>query len=94
MYGTVMIAKPTVAIEELRARSQKWEAERGAVAGYVDQWVMAADDGRIVLAVRFESKEQYVALADDPKQDEWWRTQMAPALDGEPEWIDGEWMPA
>ncbi len=92
MYGTVMIAKPAVSLDEMRRRSEKWEAERGTTAGYIDQWVMDADDGRIVMAVRFESKEKYVALSDDPKQDEWWRTEMAPLLDGEPEWIDGEWI--
>jgi hypothetical protein len=41
--------------------------------------------------VRFNSKAEYEALADDPRQDEWWRTQMMPLLDGEPEWVDGEW---
>ena len=92
MYGTVMIAKPAVSLDEMKARSEKWEAERGQAVGYIDQWVMAADDGRIVMAVRFESKERYDALADDPKQDEWWRTEFAPLLDGEPEWIDGEWI--
>ena len=92
MYGTVMIAKPAVSIDEMRARSEKWEADRGSVVGYVDQWVMATDDGRIIMAVRFESKEKYVALADDPKQDEWWRNEMMPLLDGDPEWIDGEWL--
>lgn len=92
MYGTVMIARPSVSIDELRRREQKWEAERSPGIGYVDQWVMAADDGRLVMAVRFESKERYLALADDPAQDEWWSTEMAPLLDGDPEWIDGEWL--
>jgi hypothetical protein len=94
MYGTVMIARPSVSIEELRARSEKWEANRSPSIGYVDQWVMAADDGRLVMAVRFESKEKYLALADDPSQDEWWSTEMAPLLAGDPEWIDGEWIKA
>lgn len=92
MYGTVMIARPAVSIDELRARENKWEAERARGVGYVDQWVMAADDGRVVMAVRFESKEKYLALADDPSQDEWWRNEMAPLLDGDPQWIDGEWI--
>lgn len=94
MYGTVMIARPAVPFEELKARSEKWEVNRGSTVGYRDQWVMAADDGRLVMAVRFESKEKYLALADDPAQDEWWRTEMAPLLDGDPEWIDGEWIKA
>ncbi len=92
MYGTVMIARPAVSIDELRARLEKWEANRSRPIGYVDQWVMAADDDRVVMAVRFESKEKYLALADDPAQDEWWSTEMAPLLSGDPEWIDGEWI--
>ena len=61
-------------------------------SGYLDEWVMKTDDGRIIVAVRFESKEKYLKLADDPRQDEWYRTEMMPMLDGEPEWIDGEWL--
>jgi hypothetical protein len=54
--------------------------------------MLRADDGStVVMAVQFDAKEQYVALADAPEQDEWWRTVMAPMLDGEPTWIDGTW---
>ncbi len=91
MYGTVMIARTTVSTDQLRESSRRWTTERGPSVGYVDQWVMTADDGRVVMAVRFESKEAYQKLADDPGQNEWWTTQVAPLLDGEPEWIDGEW---
>ena len=87
-----MIARPAVSMDEIRSRMEKWEADRSPGRGYVDQWVMASDDGRIVIAVRFESKEKYLALADDPSQDEWWRTEVAPMLQGDPEWIDGEWI--
>ena len=92
MYGTVMIARPAVSIDEMKRRSEKWETERGPQVGYIDQWVMAADDGRLVMAVRFATKAAYQALADDPSQDEWWRTEMMPLLQGDPEWIDGEWL--
>jgi hypothetical protein len=91
MYGTVMIAKVKGSVDELQARSEAWAKEHGNGAGYIDEWVMQTDDGRIVVAVRFDSKENYLKLADDPKQDEWYRTQMMPMLDGEPQWIDGEW---
>ena len=92
MYGTVMIAKVKGSVDELRARSQEWESHRGGMVGHVDTHVMATDDGRILLAVRFESKEKYLALADDPAQSEWWESQVMPLLDGDPEWIDGEWI--
>jgi hypothetical protein len=41
--------------------------------------------------VTFETKEKYLALAEDPGQDDWWQSTMAPLLDGAPQWIDGEW---
>lgn len=91
MYGTVMIARPKISMDEFRAIGEKWSTERTPPPGWVDTMVMAADDGRIVMAVRFDSKESYAALADDPGQDEWYRTVLAPAIEGEPEWIDGHW---
>jgi len=91
MYGTVMIVRTKDAVGSIAEAGRKWVAERGHSAGHVDQWVMKADDGRMVMAVRFESKDAYLKLADDPSQDEWWRTVVQPHLDGEPEWIDGEW---
>lgn len=91
MYGTVMIAKAKGTVDEIRASSERWARERGPSVGYVDEWVMTADDGRVVMAVRFESKEAYQALADDPAQSAWWTSEVAPLLDGDPEWIDGSW---
>jgi hypothetical protein len=91
MYGTVMIAKIKGDPADIVTAGRAWVAERGATVGYVDQWVLKADDGRFVLAVRFDSKDSYLKLADDPTQDEWYHRVLAPYLDGEPEWIDGEW---
>jgi len=91
MYGTVMIAKAKGTVDEIRASSERWAKERGPSVGYVDEWVMTADDGRVVMAVRFESKEAYQALTEDPAQDAWWTNEVAPLLDGEPEWYDGDW---
>ncbi|MEV0271355.1 MAG: hypothetical protein HOV71_13965 [Hamadaea sp.] len=91
MYGTVMIGKLKVPYDEVVRAEKEWDDQR-KVPGYVRGDLLRADDGQtIVMAVQFESKEQYVALADDPQQDEWWRTVMAPMLDGEPTWIDGTW---
>lgn len=91
MYGTVMIATLKGSADALRAASKQWEADAEA-PGYVGEDVLVADDGQtVVVAVRFASKEQYQALADDPKQDEWWRTVMQPLLADDVRWIDGEW---
>jgi hypothetical protein len=92
MYGTVMIARMTLPVGELEDRRKRWESERGRMVGHIDTRVMAADDGRVVMMARFESKEAYLALADDPRQSEWWEKELMPILDGEPEWIDGEWI--
>lgn len=91
MYGTVMIATLKGSLEDVRQVSKEWE-NAGTPSGYVGEDVLVADDGRtIVLAVRFESKAQYQALADKPEQDEWWRTKMQPLLEDDVRWIDGEW---
>ena len=91
MYGTVMIAKIKADPDEMMRAAQKWNTER-QVDGYRRTDALTGDDGEtIVVAVQFDSKEQYVALADAPEQDEWYRTVMAPMLDGEPTWIDGTW---
>lgn len=92
MYGTVMVATLEASVDEVRRVSQEWEAER-TVDGYLGEDVLVGDDGTtVVVVVRFESREKYMALADDPAQDEWWRTKMAPLL-GDVRWIDGEWEP-
>lgn len=91
MYGTVMIGKLKVSPEDAMRAEREWNEQR-QVPGFVRSDFLAADDGQtVVVAVQFESKEQYMALADAPEQDEWWRTVMAPMLDGEPTWIDGTW---
>jgi hypothetical protein len=91
MYGTVMIGKIKGDPQEMMRAAEKWNAERH-VDGYRRTDALAADDGvTIVVGVQFESKEKYLALADRPEQDEWYRTVMAPMLDGEPQWIDGTW---
>ena len=91
MYGTVMIGKLKGGRDETMQASRDWDAQR-QVPGYVRSDILFGDDGQtVVVAVQFASKEQYLALADSPEQDEWWRTVMAPMLDGEPTWIDGTW---
>jgi hypothetical protein len=91
MYGTVMVGKLKGSRDEAMRVSREWNNKR-QVPGYRRSDVLFADDGEtVVMAVQFDSKEQYTALADSPEQDEWWRTVMLPLLDGEPTWIDGSW---
>lgn len=94
MYGTVMIGKTHATSQQLLALTQDWAEANGKKAGYIDGWVLSTDDHRMVLAVRFESKEAYIKLADDPNQDTWWEQKLRPMLDEDPTWIDGEWSQA
>ena len=81
-----------VTAEQIHAELKAWEAER-TVPGYLSSHVMISDDGRTVINVAvFDTKENYMALADDPVQDEWWQKHYAPMLDGDPQWIDGIWV--
>ncbi|HET6213130.1 MAG TPA: hypothetical protein VFE14_09700 [Micromonosporaceae bacterium] len=91
MYGTVMVGKLKAGRDEAMRASRDWNEQR-QVPGYRRSDVLFGDDGgTVVFAVQFDSKEEYLALADSPEQDEWWRTVMAPMLDGEPTWVDGTW---
>ncbi|MEZ5114936.1 MAG: hypothetical protein R2737_01600 [Candidatus Nanopelagicales bacterium] len=93
MYGTVMIGRMRDGFEGFERLKADWEVERGPqVAGWVDSFALRGDDGgTVVLCTRFESKESYVALSDDPEQARWYEERIAPLLDGEPQWIDGSW---
>ena len=91
-YGTIMIGKlktPGTGQAVVDA-GKKWEERK--VDGFQANYPLLSDDGTMVVScVVFESREKYLALANDPSQDEWWRTVMAPMLDGDPQWIDGDW---
>ncbi|MCP4742188.1 MAG: hypothetical protein GY871_08195 [Actinomycetales bacterium] len=87
-YGTVMTAQLTVSFDEF----EQAMSDRPNPPGFVRGSVMRADDGvTVVGAFIFESKEAYLALADNPDQAQWFGEVVAPMLDGEAAWIDGHW---
>jgi hypothetical protein len=94
MYGTVMIATLRGSRGEVEAALSEWLTSRAPqVRGFVDAGLLIGDDGTtLVNWARFESREDYQRLGDDPAQDEWYRTRIEPLLDGEPRWIDGSWL--
>ena len=94
VYGSVMIGRLAVPFADVEAVTRAWEAERGSViAGYDGQSVLLGSDGvTVVAAIRFTDRASYEALGDDPEQDVWWSTRMAPCFEGDVQWIDGEWM--
>jgi hypothetical protein len=70
----------------------EWNTERkpkvkGALSGYLFQ--LDKDPQDWIMVALFQDKKSYVANADDPEQDRWFRRMME-HLDGEPQWNDGE----
>lgn len=90
MYGTIarMRLKPGME-DKLREDMRRYDALK--IPGYVGTTVYRMDDdpNEIYMAVVFKDKATYVSNAEDPKQDERYRT-MLQFLAGEPEWHDGE----
>jgi hypothetical protein len=77
--------------EQLREGGRRWVAERAPVVrGFEDEWMMFGDDGTVVIAVRFASKEAYAVLADDPAQDAFYQQHIGPYVE-DIRWIDGTW---
>jgi hypothetical protein len=92
-YGTVMTATLIGSVEALLQASREWVEQRDAAGFLVDE-ILVSDDGKtIVTPVFFASKDEYLKLADDPLQDEWWSTRMAPHLT-DVKWVDGTWQQA
>ena len=93
MYGTVatLRIKPGSA-EKLNEMSERWWKERAPkVKGAVSQTVYRTDNdpNAYIMAVVFDSKESYVANANDPAQDKWFQ-ELRALLDADPAWVDGE----
>ena len=93
MYGTTMIASIKGSREAMEQEFSAWVATRGPqVQGFVDAWLLFADDGiTVVNTVRFASREDYQRLADDSRQADWYAERIVPLIEGEARWIDGDW---
>lgn len=90
-FGTVMVARSSATVEDMRALVSTWAEAIGTAAGFLDERCLVTDDGRVVMCVRFRDRASYEALSDNPEQAAWWEQRMQPLLDGEPQWIDGAW---
>jgi predicted small metal-binding protein len=90
-YGTTMIGRlKSGTLDDIRDSLERWEREHHA-PGFLGAQVQVSEDGTIVNTAVFTDRTAYEKLADDPAQDEWYQRDIAPRLDGEPKWIDGEW---
>lgn len=90
MYGTVYRIRPKTGKEEDVVRlMQEWDRERRPkVRGAISASLYKLDNGGMMGAVVFESKEAYTANASDPDQDRWYQRWRA-LLEADPEWNDG-----
>jgi antibiotic biosynthesis monooxygenase (ABM) superfamily enzyme len=90
MYGTVarLRLKPEAAGQ---LEQQLKEFEGLSVPGYVSTTIyrMDANSNEYYMAVVFDSRESYVANAEDPEQHQRY-LQMRELLESDPEWHDGE----
>ena len=94
MYGTIARITPKPGMDQAVIDSMKeWERDRRpAVKGTVTSYLYRLDKGGMMMAAVFESKEAYVANAEDPAQDRWYQKFRA-LLQTDPEWNDGEVTP-
>jgi hypothetical protein len=86
-----MIGRSAASVQTMSNLIAEWARDIGVDSGFVDERVLQGSDGQFVVCVRFTDRAAYEALADNPKQAAWWATVMEPILEGEPNWIDGEW---
>lgn len=91
MYGTAFTMKPKPGQEEEIANVFKeWEQQKkpnvkGVKAGYLYKF----DQGGMMGVAIFETKEDYLANANDPQQDQWFQ-KLRNLLEEDPKWNDGE----
>ena len=95
MYGTIfpMKVKPG---QEQRVVDvfQEWETERrpkveGVVAGFL--FKPDKKPGELVGVAVFKDRASYMANANDPDQDKWYR-KLRELLQADPAWEDGEYV--
>jgi quinol monooxygenase YgiN len=93
VYGTIMRARVKPGHREMLESMMKEQTGRELELPGFHSFDVAWEDkdpDRLVLVVRFEDKESYVANAESPEQDAEYR-RMLTHLEGEPEWIDIHW---
>lgn len=93
MYGTVAHVRPKQGQEKaVVAALEEWDATRrpkvkGAIASYL--YKLDKSPNELVMAVVFQDKKTYIANAEDPEQDKWFR-KLRGLLQADPVWEDGE----
>jgi hypothetical protein len=88
-FGTILLGRPAASPAAVRQASERWTERR--VPGHLKDEALLLEDGRLAVAVFFDSEESYRRLGEDPEQAQWWQQEMAPLWDGDVEWLDGRW---
>ncbi len=92
MYGTIFRIRPRTGREQaVRELNERWPHERAPrVDGFVAEYLLESEThpGEWLGLVIFESKESYLANAEDPAQHRWYERFRA-LLEADPEWNDG-----
>ena len=95
MYGTIFRMKVKPGQEDaVVSLVKEWEKERKPkIVGVVGGYVMKPDNkqGLLIGVAVFKDKASYMANADDPDQDRWFR-RIRDLLEADPEWEDGEYV--
>lgn len=91
MYGTIFHMKPKSGQEEeIRKLFEEWNRDRKPkVQGASDGYLFKLEKGGLMGVAVFDSKENYLANAEDPEQNQWFR-KLREHLEEDPQWNDGE----
>lgn len=91
MYGTIFKMSPKPgAEEEVIKIFREWEDQvKPNVKGVVTGYLYKLDRGGMMGVAVFENKEAYMANADNPIQNQWFK-KLRENLAEDPEWNDGE----
>ena len=92
MYGTVARMRVKEGqLDALMKTMAELDEQTPQTPGFRNSFVYQTDNdpNELVLAVVFEDRKTYLANADDPKTDEWFK-KMRAHLEADPEWTDGE----
>jgi len=89
MFGTVgrLKVKPGKLDELIAAFAGEQRNIEGHIANYL--YKVEGKENELILAVVFRDRDSYMRNADDPAQDDQYRTLVA-LLEGPPSWEDGE----
>ncbi len=93
MYGTVATMRVKPGMEaKINELSDRWWHERAPkIKGAMSEAIYKKDGSgnEYIIAVMFDSRENYQANAGDPEQDRWYQEFRA-CLEADPVWNDGE----